>query len=473
MNKKTLVHAVATSIGSAFLIGAMIPASYAAGPASVVFKGSGEATALDLTIPALKGLAAQGYISADTAKQFPGITVGHTIADFGSATGVAASAAGKCQLLSDSSDPLKVCSKETIAASDTTAGQLGNDRLSCAQVLNVPDFNGATPLVSLGSACGMSKSSVVSGHPLSDNQASVAIGKVALNLSALSPDIEASKQALVKGLQQVVDSVLNIVHVDDAFIISKQSALQDALDKALQSVAAGTHAADIRIGSASTVVENAGTVTNVASKVSGSSIGLLGITDALKDGLIQIEVTGSSASASWNDATGRAIAPPATQALAIIKVKDLLALCGGTLSGDACETAGYIQQKVTVSQLNELFAPLKSVPLLATDVTVGTATPAQEGTSVAAAATGIEIHALKGLGETNAACLTDAAACHAGIDLRLAAARVTIAGDIKNAELPPLPHTGGPTYLYFTGAALLAGAAVALRRMARKLNPSA
>lgn len=440
-------------VSAAFLIVGILATTAFAAPAPVVkFQGSAGATALDLNIPALGGL------SPDLARIFPGVTIGRTSSSYGS--GVAAGgAAGQCNLLAagtgDAGDPLSLCNRSTVASSDALSGNPGSDTAQCGGLFAFP-ATGAS-VVNIGTACGRSSSAITAGAPSSINEASVAYTKVGLDLSGLSPETEIAKDALVTSVQDVLNSVFSTV--PSLGIDNQQNALRSALTDFLNSVSLGTHAVSIKVGPSSTIVETVGDITTVTSKAAAASVGLLGLTDALSDGLMIIEVSGSQASASWDNIKGIASAPAATQALATIKVRDLLDLVPGD----------YLTTIVTVDQLNSLLEPLNTIPLLATTISVGKATEAQEGRSVSASASGIEIYALKGLGSTASA----NEAPNGGVDLRLATAQVALAGDKVLGREEDLPRTGGPTFLYVAaGMALILGAAAAFRG-ARKMRATA
>jgi hypothetical protein len=234
-----------------------------------------------------------------------------------------------------------------------------------------------------------------------------------------------------------------------------QGAVQGVLD---QLKGAGiAKLATIQAGVSNTDLTNEGGITNVVSQAAGTKVGLLGLTNALSDGLVIVDVSLAKALASWNDATGTANSS-ATPAIATIKVKDLLNLVPGD----------YLTSAVDAGALNGLLAPLAGT-VLDSAIELASATPAQQGNNVVASTSGVALRLLRGLGESAAG------SRDGGLTLRLAAADVRVAGDlVKAAQVAPaLPVTGGSTYLFLAGAAALAAASPLVARKARKLRKAA
>src|SRR5207249_6482783 len=136
----------------------------------------------------------------------------------------------------------------------------------------------------------------------------------------------------------------------------------------------------------------------------GSQIGLLGLTNALTDGLVVVDVSAAKALASWNDVTGTA-SSSSTPAVATIKVKDLLNLVPGD----------YLTSTVDAGLLNGLLAPLSGT-ILDSGIELASATPPQQGNNVVASTSGVALRLLRGLGESAVG------AKDGGLSLRLAAA---------------------------------------------------
>ncbi|HVE76894.1 MAG TPA: hypothetical protein VND22_09060 [Actinomycetota bacterium] len=420
------------------VLGALVPSASAVEPV-IKFEGSGAARALDLSVPGLARLAPA------VANALPALTLGHTSADFSSVPAVSGLAAGTCNLLSKGVDPLKACSDSSLETSLVPGGLAGDNLATCDNI--------ALPVVvTLATSCGMSNSKIVNGAPVSVNEAGVATVNLSLDLSALAA-VEAVKDDAVAGVQELVNTVFGQLPVNP-LTAGMQDNLQSEIDRLLQAIAEGGQAAVIKIGTSSTIVDNAGTITTVTSKAAGAQIGLLGLTNALEDGLVQIEVSSALATAKWDSVAGIA-SSHSEPALAKLKVRDILNLVPGD----------YVEAVVNVDALNGILGTLNNItPLLATEIKASDYTKDQTGSSVFASASGVEIHALKGLGASSPT------ATDGGLSLRLAAANVAIAGDIAKPVEPPMPLTGGPTYMYIAGAILLAGAAFGLRRMARGLN---
>lgn len=417
-------------------------------PPVIAFSGGGEATALDLAVPALNQLN-QGL-----AASFPGVTLGRTETDFSSLSGEKASvsgrAAGKCNLLSPSTDTLKSCSSAggTIESSDLD--NPGDAAKTCAQTAKVPE---STPVVSLESSCGMSYSGLKDGLPESINEAGVATTHISLDLTGLSPVAEWSKDEIVKTLQSFINYTFEVINLN--IPQARQDDLQAALNEHLSAVSEGTRAGTIKAGASSSIVDSTADSVSVTSQAAGALIGLLGITDPLVDGLIIIDVSAARATASWKgwDSLATAQSEPA---IATLKIRDLL-------------NGGYVEVPVSADQLAQGLGILDAVSLLDTDIKLAEASEPVSGRNVSASASGVEIHALKGLGDD-----PDTPKNDGGIILRLASASVNMGtalslGGRINEIQPELPLTGGPTGLFVLGAITLAAASIVAFKTSRKL----
>lgn len=445
------------------------------GQASIAFRGDGSATALDLAIPALNGL------NKDLAKKFPGVTLGRTTASFTSAPSIEGKAAGRCNLLSADTASLAggglegLCTGDTIESSSAT--HAGDGLPSCAGYTTLPTSvpSGAKPVLSVATACGNSTSQIRDGMPISKNEAGVAEAVIDLDLTSLDPFAETSKDLVITALRDfsnIIYQSTSVIKIDE--LNAKQEQLHATLDRYLEVIADGTDAASIKAGAASTVVGHTADSITVDSQAAGATIKLLGApVGQTVEWLITVDVSAGSAHALWNAHTGKAKGF-ATPALATIKVKDLLDLCSGAVPVGVCE-GGYITHDVKVEDLNKYFAALSAVPQLATEVEVASASSPVEGASVAASASAVKIHALKGLGATDDKGELDLSGKkqNGGIVLRLASADARIAGDLvlgaRRVIERELPVTGGPTWLYLGGSLLLATAAVLLARASRRL----
>lgn len=433
---------------------ALMPAS-AATP-EIKFEGTGSARALDLSVPGLARLAPAA------AALLPSLTVGATSANFSSKPSAQGMAAGVCNLLSKGVDPLGACSFGSMEQSVVPGadGLAGDQNSTCKDV--------SVAVVTLSTACGKSVSSIISG-PASINEAGVAEVKVNLDLAALGLPLNgstAAKDLLVTNVGGLVNQVFTLATtVEDTANLSqnpltadKLPALNSAVEDLLRAVSVADQAAVIKVGNSSTIVDSVGTVSTITSKAAAARIGLLGLTDALEDGLVIIEVSSAMATAKWDSVAGIA-SSHAEPALASIKVKDILDLVPGD----------YLGIVVNVDQLNSVLGTLtQATPLLATEIKASDVTKDQTGKSVFASASGVEIHALKGLGASSVG------AADGGLSLRLAATQVAIAGDVAPngapVQNPPMPLTGGPTPLFILGALILAGGAFGAFRFSRKLS---
>lgn len=447
-----------------FVMSAFMPTATAA-ESKVLFNGDGSARALDLSIPLLNSpllgaLPAVGGGSGGlpvVGDLLKGITIGLTSTQFNSDPKAQGAAIGTCTLLpANLKLPLPVdlpCvsgATEVSSAPGEVSAQ-GDGLEKCASNLSIA-------IVELATSCGSSTSHIAENRPVSLNKAGVATLNIGLtNLGGLlGLNAADSTGQLVDSVTALLSNVLGTVQgIAPVAPLDLKEAVQGVLD---QLKGAGVaKLATIQGGLSSTDVTNEGIVTNVVSSAAGAKVGLLGLTNALSDGLLIVDVSLAKALASWNDATGTASAN-STPAVATIKVKDLL----DSVAGD------YIVSSVDAGLLNSLLAPLAGT-ILDSGIELASATPPQEGNNVVASTSGVALRLLRGLGESAAG------ARDGGLSLRLAAADVRLAGDVVKAALvtPALPKTGGPTYLLLAAAAVLATASPLVARKARKLRKAA
>lgn len=421
---------VIAGLSLVLMLGAMVPASHA-DPAS--FSGQGSARALDLSIPALNQFP-------DLAAVFKGLTLGHTSASFTSAPEAKGYASGDCELLKSTGFEGIPCAKGTFEDSSTPA-DLEDGVATCV-------INQTITVVGLRNSCGNSSSRIEGGKPVSLNAGGVAAVGVSVDLNALglATYLEDNKDQVVDLLASLLSDVFRIVTGE------QRTELEEALGEFLNSVKAGGQFASITVGDATTNVTNLGDVTTITSAASGGRVGLLGLTDALKDGLITVEVSSGSATASI-DGVKAATSASAVAALAKVRFRDLL---------DLDPASDYIVAEIDPVDINGLLSPLNGTPL---ETTVEMAKTTQSAT--AASSTGVGIRALKGVGESSAG------KKDGGLTLRLAAAEVSVNAVLNVRIQQPLPLTGGPTYLYWVAAAILAIGAPLLIRVARRLRTTA
>ena len=442
---------IAPSVVSLVLtVGALAPAAVAADQGNVVFAGSGSARALDLSLPVLGALPLVGSLTG--AVNFRGLTAGVTSAQFGSDPKVSGFAIGNCSILPANVGSLPAlpvdlpCSKQATESSSAPGDQGGDGVATCASTLDLA-------VVTVETSCANSLSKIENGLPSSDNESGVATINVGLDLKPLlGLDVQGTVDSLTTTVSNLLSNVIGTVDGITKPILPVD--LKTTVGNALKLVTGlnTSKLATIQVGAASTKVGGGGGITTVASEADGARIGLLGLTDALKDGLIMVDITPAKTIAQWNAITGTATSS-AQPAVATLKVKDLLDLVPGD----------YLTAVVDLGALNSLLAPLTNT-ILDSSIEPASATPAQTGSSVQASTGGVSIRLLRGLGESSVGTRDG------GIVMRVAAADSQIAGDIVKAQTvdSPLPHTGGPTQLYIAMAVLLAAAAPLVFRLSRK-----
>lgn len=417
--------------------------------AKPVFKGEGAARALDLSLPILNALPALG-------QDFKGLTLGLTSSTFSSDPKANGIAIGSCGLLQSGLSlpnlPAQLpCSNDSVESSAAPDGNAGDGNATCASALKLA-------IVNLVTSCANSLSKIEGGRPVSLNNGGVA--DLNLDLADLSNLLGLNVQDTTNQVVNTVTGLLtNVLGTVQGVAPVAPADLKGAVENFLEQIKDVNVAklATIKAGLASTDVTNQGQITNVVSQAAGAKIGLLGITNALEDGLVIVDVSAAKAIANWNDVTGIAEAS-ATPALATIRVKDLLNLVPGD----------YLQSTVDASALNSLLQPLAGT-ILDSSIELASATPPQKGSNVVASTSGVGLRLLRGVGESSAG------ARDGGIVLRVAAADVKLAGDIMKAipAKPALPVTGGPTYVFLVGAAMLGAAAPFLARLGRRLRQAA
>jgi hypothetical protein len=433
-------------LSSLFLVSAFVPTATAA-ESKALFNGDGSARALDLSIPLLNALPVVG-------STLQGLTVGLTSTLFSSDPKAQGAAIGNCGILpADVKVPLPVglpCTSDTTETSSAPVGDAGDGVQKCASALSIA-------IVELVTSCANSVSKIVENRPVSLNNGGVATlnlgladlsGLLGLNATDTAAGLVDTVTGLLSGVLGTVQGLAPVPALD------LKGAVQQVLDQ-LKGLGVAK-LATIQAGLSSTDLTNEGTITNVVSSAAGAKVGLLGLTNALSDGLLIVDVSLSKALASWNDATGTANSS-STPAVATIKVKDLLNLVPGD----------YLTSGIDASLLNSLLAPLAGT-ILDSGIELASATPPQTGNNVIASTSGVALRLLRGLGESAPG------ARDGGIALRLAAADVRLAGDVVKAAqvAPALPVTGGPTFLFLVGAAALATASPFVARKARKMRRS-
>jgi hypothetical protein len=482
-----------------FLMTAFIPASSAA-TAQVVFLGQGQANALELKLPLLNILPGVSSLLGSLTK---GLTVGNTETTFEGLNPVQAQglAIGVCSLLGSNLLNLPSvggtlpgtlpglgalpvlgslpCTGQDQVESDSTANQ-GSTTQQCGTNLSIA-------ILDIQTACADSYSSAASGRPVDQSNAGVAeidvslipsvLGTLGLNnllgtLGLGNVTGGSGVTGTLSGLpivgplvNQLVGGLLGPVlqgNLGNTLSSGQSSDLLGSVTNLLQQVLGGAgNLLSLKLGQSSSVLSNNGSASTESSSAAGATIGLI-------DNLIQITVGSANTQVVWNDATGQA-SSSATPAIANVQIAN--PLTGGSL----------LNLPITVPNLSGLLGGLLSstdqagdLTLLAgtplqTTIKVASATPASTGASVTAQSTGVGIDALQGLGSSSPS------AYDGGIDLNLANANSSMAGNIAKVQsaAPALPITGGPTYVFLAGAAVVAVAAGHVLRSSRKLRAKA
>ncbi|MGH7425331.1 MAG: hypothetical protein ACREJP_04105, partial [Candidatus Methylomirabilales bacterium] len=417
---------------------------------------SGSARALDLTAPLLRTLPAVGGL-------FNGLTLGATLAKF-SDTSISGAAVASCQLI-EGANILGLLPCDAFRETSSSAGSPGDSSPTCVQnqaILNI---------LTIRAACANSYSSLLEGILTGNNAAGVADLGMVLDLLPLKNllNVTVTKDALVGQLSSVVSSVLEQVKATTSQVAplapvgNLTDAVKDAVSQLLDTLKALPldlgQAVKVISGISTTDVATSGSSVAVTSQAAGAKVGLLGIQDAFIDGLLIIDVSLARATAIFDGSTGMA-SGSVDPAVATLKVKNLLNLPG---LGD------YLTLPVQVPTLNNLLAPLNNT-LLATEVKPASSSVSPSGRSVSASTSGVEIHALKGLGAASPGGLLGCGSCDGGIRVRVAAADAAIGGALVQAVAPPLPVTGGTLYAFVTGAVVLAAGSPLVFGLARRLR---
>jgi len=420
----------------------MIPAAMA-GTSTDIMKATGtaDARALDLDVLGLVRLtlgAADGKFTLSTEGAGTATTSGRAV--------------GICNLITGGSDPL-ACSSGNVASSAAPEGPAKSDNCT------VPPVNAI--ILAIQVACGHSSSSVSGSAPTGKHEASVAGVDVALPL-----DLKGLLGTATGTTKSVTDAVAGLLTqtgvalptpLPDATGAVKPTVdtvvaqIQPTLDSLLKGV---TKLASVKVLPAEVDVSGGGDKTATAKATSSVvSVGLL--EGALNpDGLIQIQVTPSSAQATFNGNSSTANCH-AEAAIVHVKVANLL---GG---GSLVDVAPGLN--LDLSKLLPLGNDLVGVK-------VATATPdATSKDGCQASARGLELNLLKVL--------------NGGIALRVASTNAQIAGAVTPLRLQAgpvctdpkgcLPLTGGPTDLYMYGGAMILFAAAGMYFLSRRVRAGA
>ncbi|MGH2706490.1 MAG: hypothetical protein ACRDJ4_15805 [Actinomycetota bacterium] len=442
---------------------AYVPTASAADPL-VLLQGLGVGKAFELALPALNAVPL-------LSNTFKGLTVGLTSGSFSGLKDLKVNglAMGSCDILGlgIQAPELPVgglpCSKSNTIQS-AYPGNEGSGDKSCTKL----DLLG---IVKLGTSCAASHSFAQDGRPAANNLAGVIDTiDVGLNLDLLKTlglpigatgapvpldvnNLVGTAQQLVGSATGLVSSVLKTVNIPLVPVQLDQltQAIVNLINQLINNLGS---IAQIQAGTSTTDITNQGVVTTITSAAAGAKVALFG---TLQDALAIIDVSAARTTASWSDASGTAEAS-AVPAVANLKVKDLLGLTGND----------FISLPIEAPSLNNLLSVLDGTPL-ATTIELASATPKQVGRNVSAAATAVGINALQGLGASSLG------AKDGGLRLKVAASNVSAGGDLVKAEVvpAPLPLTGGPTFAFLAGAAVLSFSAALSYRKARRVRAKA
>ena len=345
--------------------------------------------------------------------------------------------AGQCTLIGNDADPENLpCTDETTVKS-RFPGAPGSDDAKCAGALPEP----LASLVDLKAACGSSKSGIIKNTPFTRSNGKVAHLGVTLPIGTVLDNVPV--KPLVGELTETLSPILD----------QTPQVVQDAVDNVVGLITdiAETEALAIDLGPSTSNVSSKNGVITVDSSSAGALVGLVGIpeaavdgtaisatSDPLKNGLVIIEIGTSRATASLDEATATATGA-ASAAIVTIKVRDITK-----------PEPSYVTIPVSVG---ETVTVLEGTPA-ETTIVASDSTIEENGSSAAAAADAVSIHALKGV--------------NGGVSLAFARSTAAVKGTAVKPAAPivkkapePLPLTGG-TDLIFPALVLLLGAGVVL-----------
>jgi hypothetical protein len=537
--KKALVVA-----GVALFVGGMLIPAHAITAASVSLNGSGDARALDLAVPGLQNLTSPTALGAcptsqvaQISSQVPcALTLGATGAIFSSKdsnfkdpTSAAGFASGKCPLIGSSADPTNqnLCPGSSStkfsyapSPSGTTPGEgSGTPKCETPQV--------GTPLSSIlqiSAACGASESHITSDMPVSNNSAGVATVDFTIDLNTLlsyvadqagqgqtATQVEQIKDTVVDGLAGTLDGVFqlakgtisSVTTTADGTVDPVIDKISQAIDSFLSRAQNGSQAVAVRTGASSTNVVEDGNKTKVIGQAAGATIGILGLTDPLTDGLLIISTTASQAEVDLDHSTSKAKAS-IEPVNVTVKARDLLDLngdgnindyvtCSLSLNSTACLG---LEKTLPPISLDSLLANLDHTPLATSIKVLPDSADTVPGPKAAASVGGVKVWALQGLGATNVSPTNPVGDANGGIEATLVHAdafgsisSVGCCGAVTRGSNPVipagvpgapggpvqtnLPFTGGPTRLLFGLALILAVGAPLVLLLARRVRASA
>jgi hypothetical protein len=487
-------------IVAVFLLSALVPAAMADTP-NVVFMGQGQSNALDLSLPLLNILPGLGSLLGNLQK---GLTAGHVETTFEGLTNPQANglALGLCGLLGQSILSLPASGAGTLPGNlpalpgvpslsgllcsgqaqvqSASAGNHGSTTQSCASDLSIA-------ILTIKTGCASSYSNIENARPVSNSQAGVAEIDVALlpnllgslGLNNLLATLGLGGGAGVTGtagalpvvgplVNQLIGGLLGPVLgnvLGGALSPAQNNDLLGAVTGLLQNVLGNAgNLLQIQLGTGQSLLSGNGAATQETSQAAGAHIGLIA-------NLISIDIGAANSTVVWNDASGQATAD-ASPAVAHLKIGNLLDPKGGPLLDLPIALpslgnllGGVLGGVLGASDSDGSITLLKGTPL-ETTLKIATATQHQVGRNVTASSDGVSVLALKGLGASQPG------AMDGGLRLRLASSSASVAGDVLKvqAAAPALPITGGQTYVFLAGAALVGVAAAHVLRGSRRLR---
>ncbi len=428
----------------ALLVAGIAPSATNAAPRSI-FALAGEARALDIAL------------------FDQGVTLGLALSRGDSTPSAKGIAAGACTLLGNTADDTALPCDEANTELTELGGVLGDDSPTCTSVIPAP----LSTLVSLDTACGLSKSGITAdGMPFTNNKGTVAELAVKLPITTLLPVGDVADETV----DQVVDTVTDtLAPVLDALPQEVGNAVENVINT-VENVSE-TKILAIELGTSQSDIVPDGDEITVSSLAAGARIGILGIpgvtgagqvlngtANPLENGLIIIEVGAARASATVNDALGTATST-ASPALLSIKVRDITSL-----------EPKYVEVAIAPGQTVTLLAgtPLESTIIAADSSTSNSADGAT------AAADAVSLHLLKGVNGGLKLGLGRAVAAANAAPRAAVAPPAPGVNPVPPAKRPPvaLPVTGGTDY---TGLAIMlalgsVGAFVLRRRFSASSN---
>lgn len=402
----------------------MIPAAGSSAAPAGTFSASASSAALELVVLAVN----PANLEAST-------TVGVTSAGINSSPVARSRGAGVCEVLAPGESLGDVpCTAGTIQSAETSSG-VNDPPKKCGQGLPAP----LSTIATLDSSCGDARAQVVGADPGADSLGEVSRLDIKLDFAPLDQSLEGEKDELLTEIGEVLGPTIS----DD---------LEGALIGSLSGDASAVAAA---VGNATSAASSSGNLLKARGDSAGATVGIIGVpvcdptcatsADPLTDGLVIVEMSDAFAEATWD---GGALAGANAKAAAVtVRVRDL------TKPG---ERAYLSPITLTASQPSTTVLP----PPVETTITIGTPTTNRSATGASSMVAGVEIHALKSIGETSPG------ANNGGVRLRIASADAFVMAALTSTPTE-LPRTGWSILPTALGSTLLA-AGLLLGRFLRR-----